>query len=122
VRGTVTARLRFLILVLSGHRLFPRGNRFSLQAEGGSAMKVKNQFRVPPPHKEAWSNLNDVPRVARCAPGAELLGQNPDGSIFGAVAVRCGSAALTFNGTVTRSSLSHDPHCIEPDFRPGVEP
>jgi carbon monoxide dehydrogenase subunit G len=64
-------------------------------------MKIKNQFRVPLPPKEAWIILNDVPRVARCAPGAELLGQNPDGSFLGTVAVRLGPVALTFRGTVT---------------------
>jgi uncharacterized protein len=64
-------------------------------------MKIKNQFRVPLPPKEAWIILNDVPRVARCAPGAELLGQNPDGSFLGTVAVRLGPVALTFKGTVT---------------------
>ena len=63
-------------------------------------MKVKNQLRVPLPPKEAW-NLNDVPRVARCAPGAELLGCNPDGSYLGTVAVRLGPVALTFKGTVS---------------------
>lgn len=64
-------------------------------------MKVKNQFRVPLPPKQAWHILNDVPRVARCAPGAELLGQNPDGSFLGTVAVRLGPVALSFKGTVT---------------------
>jgi carbon monoxide dehydrogenase subunit G len=91
----LAARLRLLMLPVQAVDFADARSR-----RGDSAMKVKNQFRVPLPPKQAWHILNDVPRVARCAPGAELLGQNPDGSFLGTVAVRLGPVALTFKGTV----------------------
>jgi len=61
-------------------------------------MKIRNSFRIPASVDEAWKVLNDVPRVARCAPGAQLLEERPDGSYVGTVAVRLGPVALSFKG------------------------
>lgn len=61
-------------------------------------MKIRNSFRIPAGIDEAWEVLNDVPRVARCAPGAQLLEERPDGSYVGTVAVRLGPVALSFKG------------------------
>jgi carbon monoxide dehydrogenase subunit G len=62
-------------------------------------MKISNSFRIPIPPDQAWEVLNDVPRVARCAPGAQLLEQREDGAYVGTVAVRLGPVALSFMGT-----------------------
>jgi carbon monoxide dehydrogenase subunit G len=62
-------------------------------------MKISNSFRIPVPPDQAWDVLNDVPRVARCAPGAQLLEQREDGAYVGTVAVRLGPVALSFKGT-----------------------
>lgn len=62
-------------------------------------MIIRNSFTLAVPADEAWRLLNDIPRVARCAPGAELLEQRADGSFLGAVAVRLGPVALRFKGT-----------------------
>ena len=43
-------------------------------------MKIRNSFRIPLPPDQAWAVLNDIPRIAGCAPGAELLEQRPDGA------------------------------------------
>ena len=61
-------------------------------------MKIRNSFRIPAGIDEAWEVLNDIPRVARCAPGAQLLEERPDGSYVGTVAVRLGPVALSFKG------------------------
>ena len=61
-------------------------------------MKIRNAFRIPLPPDQAWEILNDVPRVATCVPGAQLLQQNDDGSYLGTVAVRLGPIALSFKG------------------------
>ncbi|MFT4095620.1 MAG: SRPBCC family protein [Rhodoblastus sp.] len=63
-------------------------------------MKITNHFRVPLPVSEAWTALNDVPRVAPCAPGAQLLEQKPDGSYVGTVALKLGPVALSFKGSL----------------------
>jgi carbon monoxide dehydrogenase subunit G len=62
-------------------------------------MKISNSFRIPAPPDQAWEVLNDVPRVARCAPGAQLLEQRDDGAYVGTVAVKLGPVALSFKGT-----------------------
>lgn len=63
-------------------------------------MKIKNQITLDLPVEVVWDAVNDVPRVARCAPGAELLESREDGSHVGTVAVRLGPVALKFKGTV----------------------
>lgn len=64
-------------------------------------MKIHNEFTVPLPPSQAWLLLNDIPLVARCAPGAELIEQKGDGSFVGTISVRLGPVFLTFKGTVT---------------------
>ncbi len=63
-------------------------------------MKIHNEFSIPLPPAEAWVLLNDIPRVARCAPGAELIEQRDDGSFVGTISVRLGPILLNFKGTV----------------------
>lgn len=63
-------------------------------------MKIKNSFRVPLAVDEAWRVLNDIPRVARFAPGAELIEERDDGSYLGVVKVRLGPIALSFKGVL----------------------
>ena len=63
-------------------------------------MKIHNEFSIPLPPAEAWIVLNDIPRVARCAPGAELLEQKDDRSFAGTISVRLGPILLNFKGTV----------------------
>ncbi len=61
-------------------------------------MKIHNEFRIPLPPADAWRVLNDVPRVAACVPGAQLLDQTSDGAYVGTVGVRLGPVALSFKG------------------------
>lgn len=63
-------------------------------------MKIHNEFSIPLPPAQAWAVLNDIPRVARCAPGAELLEQKDDRSFVGTISVRLGPVLLNFKGTV----------------------
>ncbi len=64
-------------------------------------MKIKNEMRVGAPIDQVWAAIDDIPRVARCAPGAELLEQRDDGVCVGRVGVKLGPVALQFKGTVT---------------------
>jgi carbon monoxide dehydrogenase subunit G len=53
-------------------------------------MQIQNTLSVPLPPTEAWRVLMDIPRVAPCMPGAELI-ERVDGRTYrGKVSVRLG--------------------------------
>ena len=64
-------------------------------------MKIRNEFRISSTVAQTWAVLQDIPRIARCAPGAELLESRPDDSHVGTIAVKLGPIALKFKGTVS---------------------
>ena len=65
-------------------------------------MRLENSFEVSAPVEEAWTLLNDVPRVVPCMPGAELVETIDENSWKGVVGVKLGPVALHFDTTVTR--------------------
>lgn len=64
-------------------------------------MKMRNELELKIPLQAAWDALNDIPRVARCAPGATLLESRPDDSHVGKIAVKLGPVALSFKGVIS---------------------
>ena len=78
-------------------------------------MKIHNEFLIPLPPAEAWIALNDIPSVARCAPGAELLEQKDDRSFAGAISVRLGPILLNFKGTVVYREVDEANHRVVAD-------
>jgi uncharacterized protein len=78
-------------------------------------VKIHNEFSIPLPQAEAWQLLNDIPRVARCAPGAELLEQKDDGSFVGTISVRLGPVLLNFKGTVAYREVDEANHRVVAD-------
>jgi carbon monoxide dehydrogenase subunit G len=64
-------------------------------------MKIKNAFKISAPFEKTWDALDDIPLLARCAPGAELIEQRPDDSYLGSIGVKLGPVALKFKGTVS---------------------
>lgn len=75
-------------------------------------MRIANHFRVPLPVSEAWIALNDLPRVAQCAPGAQLLEEKSDGSYVGAVSVKLGPVALSFKGNLAYKERDEANHRV----------
>jgi carbon monoxide dehydrogenase subunit G len=75
-------------------------------------MRIKNKFTVPLAVPDAWIILNDIPRVARCAPGAELVESRADGSYVGIVRVRLGPVALSFRGVLTYKERDESRHRV----------
>jgi hypothetical protein len=75
-------------------------------------VKIHNEFSIPLPPAEAWTLINDIPRVARCAPGAELLEQKSDGSFLGTISVRLGPVLLNFKGTVAYREVDDAHHRV----------
>jgi carbon monoxide dehydrogenase subunit G len=61
-------------------------------------MLIRNSFEIPLEPQKAWHVLMDIPRIAPCMPGSELIGQTADGGYQGRVSVKLGPVALSFNG------------------------
>jgi carbon monoxide dehydrogenase subunit G len=62
-------------------------------------MKITQEFEVSRPVEVVWDFFQNVPEVAQCLPGAELLSDDGDGSYTGRVAVKLGPMSATFDGS-----------------------
>src|SRR5262245_23958372 len=62
-------------------------------------MLINQDFEVAQPVEKVWQFFGDIPRVARCLPGAELTDNLGDDKYGGRVAVRMGPVRLQFAGT-----------------------
>lgn len=72
-------------------------------------MQVQHQFEVQRPIGTVWSFFQDVPSVAQCLPGAELLEVKEDGTYSGKVSIKLGPMSATFEGDarVTADAAGH---------------
>jgi carbon monoxide dehydrogenase subunit G len=75
-------------------------------------VKVAQKFTVARSPDEVWAFFQDVPAVARCMPGAELLGDKGDGLYAGRVKIRLGPFGASFEGEakVTADPATHTGH------------
>jgi carbon monoxide dehydrogenase subunit G len=64
-------------------------------------MKIEHEFTVARPPDQVWDFFQDIPSVAQCLPGADLLGQSEDGSYDGKLAVKLGPMSSSFEGKAT---------------------
>jgi len=64
-------------------------------------MKITQEFEVRRPVQVVWDFFQNVPEVAQCLPGAELLSDDGDGTYTGRVAVKLGPMSATFDGSAT---------------------
>src|SRR5579872_2869352 len=64
-------------------------------------MHFDGEFRVPGNADDVMQRFADVPRMARCMPGAVLESQSEDGSWPGAMVVAFGPKKINFKGRVT---------------------
>lgn len=62
-------------------------------------MNIKQEFVVARPTNVVWDFFQNVPDVAQCLPGANLIGQADDGSYEGNLSVKLGPMAAAFEGT-----------------------
>jgi uncharacterized protein len=69
-------------------------------------MKVVQKFTVARPPAEVFAFFQDVPAVARCMPGAELVEDKGEGLYAGKVKVRLGPFGANFEG---EARVSPDP-------------
>jgi hypothetical protein len=64
-------------------------------------MHFEGEFRVPGKAADVMKRFEDVPRMARCMPGAVLQPQAEDGSWPGAMVVSFGPKKINFKGKAT---------------------
>lgn len=64
-------------------------------------MKISHEFQVARPVQTVWDFFQNVPEVAQCLPGAELVSDNGDGTYAGKVSVKLGPLSATFDGQAT---------------------
>ena len=62
-------------------------------------MKITHEFTVAGPLSTVWDFFQDVPEVAQCLPGAQLLSDEGDGLYKGRVSVKLGALSATFDGS-----------------------
>lgn len=62
-------------------------------------MKLQNEFEVAAPIDRVWAYMLDVPNLAPCLPGAELVGDDGNGNYEGKVVAALGPVKLNFSGT-----------------------
>ena len=67
-------------------------------------MKIVQSFTVARAAPAVWSFFQDVPAVAACLPGAELLQSSDDGAYRGKVAIKLGPFKAAFEGEAKVSS------------------
>lgn len=68
-------------------------------------MNISHTFQVARPVAQVWDFFQDIPSVAQCLPGAELIDSKEDGTHEGKVSVKLGPMAATFEG---RASVTTD--------------
>jgi carbon monoxide dehydrogenase subunit G len=59
-------------------------------------MRLENSFEVPASPDEAWTLLNDVPRIVPCMPGTELTETVGEGAWKATMHVKLGPITLQF--------------------------
>lgn len=64
-------------------------------------MKITQEFVVTKSPDTVWEFFQDVPAVAKCLPGAEMLGRGDDGSYQGRLSVKLGPMTASFEGAAT---------------------
>lgn len=62
-------------------------------------MLIENEFDVAAPVDKVWAYLLDLPKLAPCLPGAELVGDDGNGTYEGKVTTKMGPVSLHFAGT-----------------------
>lgn len=76
------------------------------------ALQFENVFEVPLARDDAWRLLLDIPRIARCLPGAELTEAIDARTYKGNVRVKVGPVALSFAGTATFEEIDEAAQCV----------
>jgi len=75
-------------------------------------LEIKQSFTVARPLPQVWALFQDVPVVASCMPGAELIADKGGGAYQGRVSIKLGPFGASFEGEaqVTPDAATHSGH------------
>ena len=74
-------------------------------------MILTHEFEVAAPVEKAWPVLTDIPRVARCLPGAAL--ESSDGDLHrGSMTAKIGPITATYSGTAAVQETDEDTRTV----------
>ncbi len=74
------------------------------------ALKFENGFVVDAPIEPTWQTLLDLPRVARCLPGATIEPASEDGSHQGSMRVKVGPVTMDYKGVARLTEVDEAAH------------
>lgn len=75
-------------------------------------MQITQSFKVARPLPAVWALFQDIPEIARCMPGAELIEDKGDGNYLGRVGIKLGPFNASFEGEakVKADAATHAGH------------
>jgi carbon-monoxide dehydrogenase small subunit len=75
-------------------------------------LEIKQSFTVARPLADVWALFQDIPTVARCMPGAELIEDKGNGLYSGRVGIKLGPFVASFEGEAqtTVDAAAHSGH------------
>jgi carbon monoxide dehydrogenase subunit G len=74
---------------------------------------ITTRFELGAPVEVAWAYLLDVPKIARCVPGASLTDVIDDKTYAGKVEVKLGPIAVSYKGRITIESMDAATHTVK---------
>ncbi len=75
-------------------------------------MQIIQSFKVARPLPAVWALFQDIPEIAKCMPGAELISDKGDGNYLGRVGIKLGPFNAFFEGEaqVKTDAATHSGH------------
>ena len=80
-------------------------------------MKLQNEFSVNVPVERAWETLLDIQTVAGFLPGAKIEPTDEEGVFKGAMKIRVGPMAISYEGTARLAAVDEDAHKADIEVR-----
>jgi carbon monoxide dehydrogenase subunit G len=74
------------------------------------ALTFENEFVVAAPVEPTWRTLLDLPRVARCLPGATIEPVSEDGTYQGSMRVKVGPVTMDYKGVARLTEVDEGAH------------
>jgi hypothetical protein len=80
-------------------------------------MKLRNEFSVKVPIERAWDTLLDIETVAGFLPGAKIEPTDEEGVFRGAMKIRVGPMAISYEGTARLASVDEQARTADIEVR-----
>jgi carbon monoxide dehydrogenase subunit G len=80
-------------------------------------MKLRNEFMVSVPAERVWETLLDIERVAGFLPGAKIEPTGEDGVFRGAMKIKVGPMAVSYQGTARLAAVDEQARTADIEVR-----